>query len=123
MKKVKYYYSTPVHIRTIPVVTDAQGIPVYIPNAEPITVKALPRIAVAAIWDTVTNRMTFGSAVCSPKDTFIKIVGRDIAYKRALEKPEATVLITKKNRISSVSKRYAQQIIDGHLAKYVQSNI
>lgn len=32
MKKVKYYYSVPVHIRTMPVVTDANGNPVYIPN-------------------------------------------------------------------------------------------
>lgn len=49
MKKVKYYYSEPVHLRTMNVLTDAEGNPIYIPDAKPVKVKSLPRITVAAV--------------------------------------------------------------------------
>lgn len=122
MKKVKFYYSEAVHIRTIPVVTDAEGNPIYIPDTKPLKVKSLPRITVAAIWDTKTDIMTFGTAICSPKDLFNKSVGRSTALKRATEFPEVTVRLTKKNKIREVSKRYANQLISQHLNKYVRSN-
>ena len=122
MKKVKYYYSIPVHIRTLPVVTDAQGNPVYIPKIKPTKVRNAPRITVAAIWNTTTNEITFGSSVCSPKDVFSKAVGREIAFKRANKFPEVKVVVTRKNKIGRISKRYAEQLIETHLGKYVQSD-
>lgn len=123
MKKVKYYYSEAVHIRTMAVITDAEGNPLYIPDAKPVKVKTLPRITVAAIWDTNTNRMTFGSAICAPADTFKKSVGREVALKRATDFPEVTIQLTKKNRIREISKRYANQLISQHLHKYVRSEV
>jgi hypothetical protein len=119
MKKVKYYYSEPVHIRTMSVITDAEGTPIYIPNSKPLGVKNLPRITVASIWNPKENKLTFGSAICSPNDTFKKAIGRDIAYKRANQFPEVTVILTKRNKIKDISKRYAKQLIDQHLSKYV----
>ena len=123
MKKVKYYYSEPVHLRTINVLTDAEGNPIYIPDAKPIKVKALPRVTVAAVWNTKTNVMTFGSAICAPADTFKKSIGRDVALKRATEFPEVTVRLAKRNRIREISKRYANQLISQHLNKYVRTDI
>ena len=67
--------------------------------------------------------MYFGSAVCSPADVFKKSIGRDIAYKRAMEFPEITIRLTRRNRIREISKRYANQLISLHLNKYVQSEI
>lgn len=119
MKKVKYYYSEPVHLRTMNVLTDAEGNPIYIPDAKPVKVKSLPRITVAAVWDTKTDKMTFGSAICAPADVFKKSIGRDVALKRANEFPEVIVRLTKRNKIREISKRYANQLISQHLSKYV----
>ena len=123
MKKVKYYYSEPVHLRTMHVLTNAEGEPIYIPEAKPVKVKALPRITVAAVWDTKTDRMTFGSAICAPADVFKKSIGREVAYKRAMEFPEVTVQLTKRGKIRETSKRYANQLISQHLNKYVRTDI
>ena len=123
MKKIKYYYSEAVHLRTLPVVTNAEGVPMYIPDSKPIKIKNLPRITIAAVWDTKTDRMTFGTSICAPNDTFKKSVGREIALKRAIEFPEVTVRLTKKNRIREVSRRYANQLISQHLNKHVQAEV
>lgn len=123
MKKVKYYYSEPVHVRTIPVITDAEGTPIYIPDSKPLKVKTLPRVTVAAIWDTKTDTLTFASSICAPNDIFKKSVGREVALKRATDFPEVTVKIAKRNRIREVSKRYANELISQHLHKYVRINI
>ena len=123
MKKVKYYYSKPVHIRTIPVVTDANGDPIYILGSKPLKVKSLPRVIVASVWDTSLNEMRFGVSICHPKDIFVKEIGRKIALKRALESPQISVRITKRNSTHSVSKRHAEQLIETFLEKYVQSNL
>lgn len=123
MQKVKFYYSKPVHMRTMQVITDAEGNPIFIPDSKPLKVKPLPRITVAAIWDTKTDKMYFGSAICSPKDAFKKSTGREVALKRATDFPEITVQLTKRNRIREISKRYANQLISQHFNKYVYSEI
>lgn len=123
MKKVKYYYSEPVHLRTMHVLTDAEGNPIYIPDAKPIKVRNLPRITVAAVWNTKTDEMTFGSAICAPADVFKKSVGRDVALKRAMEFPEVTIRLTKRSKIRDTSKRYANQLISQHLNKYVRTDL
>jgi hypothetical protein len=123
MKKVKYYYSEAVHLRTMSVITDAEGNPMYIPDTKPIKIKNLPRITVAAIWDTKQDRMTFAAAICAPNDTFKKSIGREVALKRATEFPEISIRLMKKNRIREVSKRYANQLISQHLHKYVRADI
>lgn len=123
MKKVKYYYSDALHIRTISVVTNAEGDVLYIPNAKPIKMKAVPRITVAAVWDTKTNKMYFGSSICAAKDNFKKSVGREIALKRANQFPQIEVQLTKTSGIRAVSKRYANELIKKHLSKYVRPEI
>lgn len=122
MKKVKYYYSNVVHVRLFPVFTDAEGQPVFMSDSKPIKSKALPRITVSAVLDTETDTINFGVAVCSPKDLFKKSIGRELSYKRAVESPECTVKIVKKNRVREISKRYATQLINQYLGKYVQPN-
>ena len=94
MKKIKYYYSEAIHVRLMPVATDAEGEPLYILKNKTVKVKNIPRDTVAAIWDTKTDTMTFGTAICAPKDTFKKSVGREIALKCATVKPEIIISIT-----------------------------
>ena len=125
MKTVKYYYSKPVHVRTIPVMTDAQGVPLYIFRDESISrvVRTVPRVTVASIYDPIANTMVFGVAVCSPKDVFKKAIGRKLAEDRARIKPAAKVVGIKPGRVRSVSKRYANELIASYLAKDVQFSL
>jgi len=123
MKKVKYYYSEPVHLRMLPVITGTQGDPLYIIETKTPVVKTLPRITVAAVLDDKEEVLTFGSAICAPGDTFKKSVGREVALKRAKGFPEITIRLTKRSKISEVSKRYANQLISQHLQKYVRADI
>ena len=123
MKKVKYYYSDAIHVRLLPVFTDAEGQPLFIPDSKAVTRKPLPRITVAAVLDTDTDTLNFGVAICSPKDLFKKSVGRELALSRAEEKPEVTVKVTKRNRTREISKRYANQLINQYLYRNVQSSI
>ena len=123
MKTVKYYYSKPVHIRRVPVITDDEGNVMFIYDKIDPTVKRLPRVTVASVYDPTTNTMTFGSAVCSPKDTFSKSVGRDLAEKRARTNPEVTVKLIKRGKIREVSTRYANDLIERRLSKYVHISL
>ena len=125
MKTVKYYYSKPVHVRTIPVMTDAQGQPLYIFNDKSISqvIRTVPRITVASIYDPITNTMAFGVAVCSPKDVFKKSIGRKLAEDRARIKPAVKIAGIKPGRIRSVSKRYANELIGSYISKDVQFDL
>ena len=121
MKTTKFYYSKPVHVRLIPVATDAQGDPCYVYSDRSMStiLKTLPRITVASIYDSVEGTMSFGIAVCSPKDVFKKSVGRKLAEDRARIKPAIKVTISKRGKIRSVSKRYANELISSYLSKDV----
>lgn len=120
MKTVKYYYSAPVHIRRIPVLTDDEGNVLFIYDKIDPSVKRVPRITVASVYDPIDNKMTFGAAICSPKDTFKKSIGREIAEKRARQFPEVTVVAIDRRKIREVSQRYANDLIERHLSKYIQ---
>ena len=122
MKTVKYYYSAPVHIRHIPVLTDDEGKVLFVYDKVEPSVKRVPRITIASVYDPVKNQMTFGAAICSPKDTFKKSIGREIAEKRARQFPEITVVAIDRRKIREVSQRYANDLIERHLAKYVELN-
>lgn len=120
MKNVKYYYSKPVHIRLVPVMTDSQGEVNFVFSGTSNIVRTLPRITVASIYDPDENTMCFGVSVCSPKDTFKKSIGKKLAEDRARIKPAIKVSKIKKGCIRSVSKRYANQLISDYLSKDVR---
>lgn len=123
MKTVKYYYSAPVHIRHIPVITDDEGKVLYIYDKVEASMKRLPRVTVASVYDPVTNTMSFGASVCSPRDMFVKRIGRETAEKRARQFPEITISNIKRGKIREVSKRYANDLIAKHMEKYVHFSI
>lgn len=119
MKTVKYYYSKPVHLRRLPVLTDDEGNVLFVYDKVDPTVKKIPRITVASVYDPLSNTMTFGVATCSPKDMFSKKVGRELAETRAVEHPEVTVKAIRRGKVREVSTRYANELIERHLSKYV----
>lgn len=123
MKTVKFYYSTAIHLRHVPVITDAEGKVMFIYDQIEPTVKVIPRITVASVYDPIANKMTFGAAICSPKDTFKKQIGREIAEKRARQFPEITICGIKRGKIREVSKKYANDLLHKHLSKYVRINL
>lgn len=122
MKEVKYYYSKPVHVRTLPVITDDNGEVIYIMDKVSVKSKKVPRVTVASVYDTDTNRMTFGVAVCSPKDVFEKKIGREIALKRAEESTNA-VIVTKRRKIRETSRTHANELIANALSRYVHIDL
>lgn len=122
MKEVKYYYSKPVHVRTLPVITDDNGEVIYIMDKVSVKSKKVPRVTVASVYDTDTNRMTFGVAVCSPKDVFEKKIGREIALKRAEESTNA-VIVTKRRKIRETSRNHANELIANALSRYVHIDL
>ena len=119
MKVTKYYYSKEAHIRKLPVVTDQSGEVLYVIDHTEAETKKLPRITVASVLDKDENKMYFGVAVCSPKDMFSKQIGRDLAFKRAIETPDVSVYITRISSTRNISKRYANTLIAKYLEKYV----
>lgn len=118
MKVVKYYYSKCHYLAYCPVITDANGEPLFIASNKSAKTKRLPRVTVASVYDTDTNTMTFGVAVCSPKDIFNKRTGRQIAFNRATLNAETTIVGINRRRIREVSKDNANKLIEKHLAKY-----
>lgn len=120
MKKVKFYYSAPVHIRHLPVLTNDNGDVLYVYEKTESESKRVPRVTVASCYDPETRTMTFGVAVCSVKDVFIKRIGRELAEKRAKESPKFSTVVVKRNKIREVSRNHAMSLISECLAKYIK---
>lgn len=82
-------------------------------------IKKLPRVTVASVYDPIANTMRFGVSVCSPEDTFVKKVGRDLAVSRALQSPKVTVIGIRRGKVRETSKKHANALINTYLSKYV----
>lgn len=115
MNKTKYYYSEAVHLRYLPCYTDAEGTPLFIDHTKNPIVKNVPRVTVASVLDSENNVLSFGVSVCSEKDVFSKEIGRGLALDRALNNPCLKVAVLKKTKISELSKKYADELIEQHL--------
>ena len=119
MKKVKYYYSEATQIRKLPVITNDSGEVLFVFDKKAASVSKLPRVTVASIYDDDVNVLAFGIAVCSPKDLFQKKIGREIAYKRALETPIKQIAGFKRNRVHELSKHYSKLLATEALFKTI----
>ena len=64
--------------------------------------KQCPVVTVCAIFDEETGKLSMGIARCSEKDRFVKKIGREISYKRAVENPQLIVNLRKYERFSEV---------------------
>ena len=79
--------------------------------------KQCPVVTVCAIFDEETGKLSMGIARCSEKDRFIKKIGREISYKRAVENPQLIMNLRKYERFSEVfydlAKMLQKRYIDG----------
>lgn len=79
--------------------------------------KPCPVITVCAIFNEETGKLSMGIARCSEKDHFVKKIGREISYKRAIENPQLIMNLRKYERFSEVfydlAKMLQKRYIDG----------
>lgn len=79
--------------------------------------KPCPIVTVCAIFDEETGKLSMGVARCSEKDRFIKKIGRELSYNRALENPQLIVNLRKHERFSEVfydlAKILQRKYVDG----------
>lgn len=119
MKTVKYYYSKAIHVRYVPCITDDQGEVVFLLERNVAPAKRLPRVTVASVYDNEKNSMSFGVAICSPKDVFKKSEGRKLAYQRAIESPNCIVSPLRRGKTRYISKKYANSLIEQAEANFL----
>ena len=120
MRSTKYYYSKPAYVKYMRTLLDGQGKVCYISEKfDYKKAKRIPRVCVASVWDKDTRIMQFGVAVCSPKDNYKKAIGRQLAYTRALAQPAKRVVLRLKANVRKVSVKYANELIDKYLERYV----
>ena len=120
MKTVKYYYSEPFAVSNVPVVLGNNGQIIDYYDGKKLTItKKLPKVTVASLYDPDTNSMSFGIAVCSPKDMFVKKIGREIALERAKNEPKLKVIGIRRGKIRETSVKHAEALIQTYLSNYV----
>ena len=89
MEKVRYYYSQPMCEANVIVISNHRGDfdPHKVIGVLKSSMKALPRLTICSVLDMDTWTMSFGVARCNPTDNFCRKIGREVAYKNAIEKP------------------------------------
>ena len=100
MLKPRYYYSDTRYEGMSKCLFDDNGY--LIDFKDPLSVQRKTKLTICGIWDTEKNTMSFGYAKCSPNDQFVKKIGRELAYNRALEKPIVIVYISENEYVSDV---------------------
>jgi len=109
MKKVRFYYSIPTQVRMVPSFADAQGI--ILGQAAPdVFVKWIPRVVICSVLNG--NELSFGYTTCSKKDNYVKKIGQQKAYDRAINKPYKTVILNDISDIKDVSKEIVDEIFE-----------
>lgn len=107
MKNARFYYSVPLNTVSAIAVNqnfDLDGIlGIYKASSQ-----SMPRITICTILNEDRTQLSFGVAVCSKKDRFIKKVGRDLAYKIASEDP--IFIADVKNSISETRIHFCELI-------------
>lgn len=102
MKKPRYYYSLPLVKTDVIAVESDFLINNCIFNPESIigvnkSLKPMPRVTICSILDTDEETLSFGAAYCSSKDRFVKEIGRQLSYERALNNPMRVVSVKDQN--------------------------
>lgn len=115
MLKPRYFYSEPCSLTLAKYVADGEGFLIDIVG-EPVFEKNFPRLTICGIWNTDTNVMTFGVATCSKNDVFVKKVGRELSYERALNNPVKSIDLDETN-ISEQFLAIAREFEDEHRKK------
>lgn len=101
MNNVKYYFSKDFKIANMEVLLGTNDTIIATGNFVGQFTR-IPRVTICGIFDPFEKTLTFGVARCSAKDTFVKSIGRDLAYKRAITEPYKVVSVSNNKKVSEV---------------------
>lgn len=116
--RTKYFYSPALEIRTMKILTDGSGNQVGVPSEKTTFKKRLPRVAVCSIYFPKENKLQFGTALCSAKDTFVKRKARELSFNRAYRIPEKVVMVKDRKKLKDISRRIANELIKFQLERF-----
>ena len=101
MNNVKFYFSKDFKIANMEVLLGTNDTIIATGNFVGQFTR-IPRVTICGIFDPFEKTKTFGVARCSAKDTFVKTIGRDLAYKRAITEPYKVVSVSNDKKVSEV---------------------
>ena len=90
MNNVKFYFSKDFKLADVEVFLGTNNDIIAVGNIVS-KLRRVPRITICSIFDPKNKTLTFGVSRCSSKDTFVKSVGRKLAFERALTSPYKTM--------------------------------
>ena len=101
MNNVKFYFSRDFKLANMEVFLGTNNTVIATGNIVS-KLRRIPRITICSIFDPNTKTLTFGVSRCSSKDTFVKSVGRKLAFERALTSPYKTVHVPDNEKVSDL---------------------
>ena len=101
MNNVKFYFSNDFKLANMKVLLGTNNTVVATGNLVGRFTR-IPRVTICGIFDPTKKTITFGVTRCSVKDTFVKAIGRELAYKRAITEPYKIVSVPNNKKISEV---------------------
>ena len=101
MNNVKFYFSKDFKLANMEVFLGTNNHVLAVGNiiGKP---RRVPRITICSIFDPNKKTLTFGVSRCSSKDTFVKSVGRELAFERALTSPYKIIHVSDNEKVSDL---------------------
>lgn len=101
MNNIRYYFSSDLKTANMEVLLGTNNTVIAMGSFVG-HIKRIPRVTICGIFDPDKKMLTFGVARCSAKDTFVRSIGRNLAYKRAITEPYKVVSVSDSEKISDV---------------------
>ena len=101
MNNVKFYFSRDFKLADVEVFLGTNNDIIAVGNIVS-KLRRVPRITICSIFDPKNKTLTFGVSRCSSKDTFVKSVGRKLAFERALTRPNKTIHFSDNEKVSDI---------------------
>ena len=101
MNNVKFYFSKDFKLANMEVFLGTNNTVIATGNIVS-KLRRIPRITICSIFDPDKKTLTFGVSRCSSKDTFVKSIGRELAFKRAVNNPYKTIHVSDNAKVSDI---------------------
>lgn len=101
MNNVKFYFSRDFKLANMEVFLGTNNAVIATGNIVS-KLKRVPRITICSIFDPDKKTLTFGVSRCSSKDTFVKSIGRKLAFERALNNPYKIIHVSGNEKVSDI---------------------
>lgn len=101
MNNVKFYFSKDFKLANMEVFLGTNNSILAVGNiiGKP---RRVPRITICSIFDPNKKTLTFGVSRCSSKDIFVKSIGRELAFERALTNPYKIIHVSDNEKVSDL---------------------